>query len=139
MARNEQRTESSNFAAAEKVSVMPGGGLVPLRLPAGALTYLDRNQYISNMEVVAYFPAAGLMFFGDEHSCLWAKGKRRLIAFQGGWMDITDPTKATVIGEKIGGSFQSCIYNSKLKKWIRVVAHQMPLTPGNQQYPRRKD
>ena len=34
--------------------------------------------------------------------------------------------------------FQSCVYNSRLKKWIRVVAHQMPLTPGTQQYPRGK-
>ena len=46
----------SKFAEAEKVSVMPGGGTVPFRLPAGALSYLDRNQYISNMEIVAYYP-----------------------------------------------------------------------------------
>ena len=38
----------SKFAEAEKVSVMPGGGTVPFRLPAGALSYLDRQQYISN-------------------------------------------------------------------------------------------
>ena len=137
MAQND-RTASSTFADAEKASVMPGGGVVPLRMPAGALSYLDRNQYISNMEVVSYFPGVNLMIFGDEHSCLWAKGKRRMIAFQGGWLDITEPTKATVVRESGLGTFQSCVYNKQLKKWIRVVSHQMPLTPGTRQYPRGK-
>ena len=50
-----------SFAEAEKASVMPGGGVVPFRMPAGALNYLDRNQYISNMEIVAYFPAVKLI------------------------------------------------------------------------------
>ena len=84
------------------------------------------------------FSAINLSIFGDEHSCLWAKGKRRLIAFKGGWVDITEPTKATVITESGLGTFQSCVYNSRLKKWIRVVSHQMPLTPGTPQYPRGK-
>ena len=48
--------------------VMAGGGTVPLRLPAGALNYLDRDQYISNMEVLAYYPSIKLKMFGDEHS-----------------------------------------------------------------------
>jgi len=136
MAQNDQMAKT--FAEAEKSSVMPGGGVVPLRMPAGALNYLDRNQYISNMEVVAYFPGVNLMIFGDEHSCLWAKGKRRMIAFQGGWLDITEPTKATVVKESGLGVFQSCVYNKQLKKWIRVVSYQMPLTPGTREYPRGK-
>ena len=118
--------------------VMAGGGTVPLRLPAGALNYLDRDQYISNMEVLAYYPSIKLKMFGDEHSCMWAKGKRRLIAFQGGWVDITDPLNATVIEEKNLSTFQSCVYNSKLKKWLRITAHQMPLTPGTPEFPRGK-
>jgi len=121
-----------------KDGVMPGGGVVPFRLPAGALNYLDRNQYISNMEVIAYYPKIDIAIFGDEHSCLWAKGKRRLIAFKGGWIDITEPKKATVIAHNSFGVFSSCVYNSGLKKWIGVVAHQMPLTPGTPQYPRGK-
>ncbi|MDB5560566.1 MAG: hypothetical protein JWQ36_3500 [Enterovirga sp.] len=138
MGQDEDRSALSQFAEAERFSVMPGGGVVPLRLPAGALTYLDRNQYASNVEVLGYFPGVNLQFFGDEHSCLWAKGERRMIAFQGGWMDITDPTKPTVIREGNLGTFQSCVFNTRLKKWIRVVAHQMPLTPGTQQFPRGK-
>jgi len=126
------------FAEAEKASVMPGGGVVPFRLPAGALNYLDRNQYSSNMDVIAYYPGVGLNIFGDEHSCMWAKGKRRMVAYERGWIDITDPKKAVVIEEKGHQTFQSCVYNTKLKKWIRIVAHQVPLTPGTPEYPRGK-
>ncbi len=61
-----------------------------------------------------------------------------MIAFQGGWMDITEPTNATVVKEDGLGTFQSCVYNKQTKKWIWVVSHQMPLTPGTQQYPRGK-
>lgn len=118
--------------------VMDGGGTVPFRLPAGALTYLDRASYISNMEIVSYFPDIKLTIFGDEHSCLWARGKRRMIAYQGGFVDITDPLNASVIGERGLGVFQSCVFHTALKKWIRVVAHQMPLTPGTPDYPRGK-
>ncbi|OZI67277.1 LVIVD repeat-containing protein [Bordetella genomosp. 11] len=140
MAGNNAHTPStaSPDEAGKIVGVMPGGGTVPLRLPAGALDYLDRNQYISNMEVIDFFPSIKLTIFGDEHSCMWAKGSRRLIAFQGGWVDITDPRRATVIPEPDLATFQSCVYNTKLRKWIRVVAHQMPLTPGTMQYPRGK-
>jgi hypothetical protein len=140
MARNDDHAPSSPSPAdAERiVGVMPGGGTVPLRLPAGALDYLDRNQYISNMEVIDFFPSIKLTIFGDEHSCMWAKGDRRLIAFEGGWVDITDPRRATVVPESGLSTFQSCVYNTKLKKWIRVVAHQMPLTPGTMEYPRGK-
>ena len=140
MTQNEDQAIASKSAAdaGRVVGVMEGGGTVPLRLPAGALNYLDRNAYISNMEIIAFFPSIKLTIFGDEHSCMWAKGKRRLIAFKDGWVDITEPLKATVIGESDLSTFQSCVYNSNLKKWIRVVSHQMPLTPGTPQYPRGK-
>src|SRR5699024_2274483 len=35
-------------------------------------------------------------------------------------------------------TFQSCIYNERLKKWLRIVSYQMPLTPGTPNYPRGK-
>jgi len=140
MAGHDDQTASGASAADTQrhEGVMPGGGTGPLRLPAGALNYLDRHQYISNMEIVAYYPSIKLKMFGDEHSCLWAKGKRRLIAFSEGWVDITEPTKAAVIKEGNFPTFQSCVYNNKLKKWLRVTSHQMPLTPGTPQYPRGK-
>jgi LVIVD repeat-containing protein len=139
MAEAEDPAFVSSFRDAGKaIGVMPGGGTVPFRLPAGALIYLDRNQYISNMEIIAYYPSIRLTIFGDEYSCMWSKGSRRLIAFQGGWVDITEPKNATMIGESGLGMFQSCVYNSRLRKWLRVVAHQMPLTPGTVEYPRGK-
>jgi LVIVD repeat len=139
MARDdEQRSATTSVEGKRVVGVMEGGGTVPFRLPAGALNYLDRNQYISNMEIVSFNPSIDLMIFGDEHSCMWAKGSRRLIAFKGGWVDITEPTKTSVIPDKNLEMFQSCVYNTRLKKWIRVVAHQMPLTPGTMEYPRGK-
>src|SRR5688572_20080858 len=132
---DDHATPSKSVAEAGRVvGVMEGGGTVPLRLPAGALNYLDRNEYISNMEVIAFFPSIKLTIFGDEHSCMWAKGTRRLIAFMDGWVDITEPLKATVISEGGLSTFQSCVYNSRLKKWIRVISHQMPLTPGTPEY-----
>jgi hypothetical protein len=139
MAQTDDSISASNIRPARgAIGVMPGGGTVPFRLPAGALNYLDRNQYISNMEIVAYYPSIKLTIFGDEYSCMWSKRARRLIAFQGGWVDITEPKNATVIAEGGLGTFQSCVYNNRLKKWLRVVAQQMPLTPGTVQYPRGK-
>ena len=84
-----------------KDGVMRGGGVVPFRMPAGALSYLDRNQYISNMAIIGYFPEIDLQLFGDEYSCLWAKGKRRLIAHKSGFIDVTEPTKATEICQPV--------------------------------------
>jgi len=118
--------------------VMPGGGTVPLRLPAGALNYLDRNQYSSSMDVIAFYPSIKVDFFGDEHSCMWTNGNKRMLAYAGGWIDITEPKGATVIEEEGLSPFQSCIYNERLKKWIRISAHQIPLTPGTVEYPRGK-
>jgi hypothetical protein len=142
MAQIEDRTGLPRPADAGNVGVMPGGGVVPLRMPAGALNYLDRNQYISNMEIVGYFPQIELQLFGDEYSCLWAKGKRRLIAHKSGFIDITEPTKAIEIANPYFGTprpaFQSCVYNTRLRKWLRVVSWQMPITGGTPQYPRGK-
>src|SRR5690242_3441714 len=131
-------TAAKSAAEERNYGVMAGGGVVPLRMPAGALTYLDRNQYASNMKVVAYYPSIKITIFGDEHSCMWAKGSRRMIAYKDGWIDITEPTKATVIGESGLATFQSCVYNKDLKKWIRVISYSMPLTPGVPEYPRGK-
>ncbi|MFQ6004653.1 MAG: hypothetical protein ACE5OQ_04040 [Woeseia sp.] len=41
-------------AGAQVEGVMPGGGTVPFRLPGGAVDYLDRDQYIRNMEIHAH-------------------------------------------------------------------------------------
>lgn len=59
---------------AQVTGSMPVGGTVPLRMPAGALDYLDRKQYIHNMEIHAHVqPTAG----GGEPWPMWARGKQR--------------------------------------------------------------
>lgn len=133
-AKHDARIEEDD----EVHGVMPGGGTVPLRRPAGSLNYLDRNQYISSMEVIAYYPSIKVDFFGDEHSCMWTKDQRRLLAFEGGWIDITEPKNVSVIEEDDLAPFQTCIFNERLGKWIRIVAHQIPLTPGTIEFPRGK-
>src|ERR1035441_769829 len=45
-------------------------------LPMGSLTYLDRKQYIHNMEIVSHLPGASVAG-GEPLMAMWAKGKQR--------------------------------------------------------------
>jgi len=83
-------------ANAQVTGTVEGGGTVPLRLPLGALDYLDRNQYISNMEIIAHIPGAAVSG-GEPMTAMWAKGKRRLISGGGAWLDVTEPKKAAMV------------------------------------------
>src|SRR5882724_11689670 len=85
--------------AAQVAGSMPGGGTVPLRLPMGALDYLDQNEYISNMEIISFTP--GLTASGGEPlTTMWARGKERAIPGAGAFVNITDPRKPYAMGEK---------------------------------------
>ena len=58
-------------------------------MPACALTYLDRNQHIHNMEIHAHVsPSPG----GGEPWPMWAKGLQRLL-LGSGVIDVTDARK----------------------------------------------
>jgi len=110
---------------------------VPLRLPMGALNYLDRKQYIHNMEIHAHLP--GMTASGGEPlAALWARGPQRLLSGGGGFLDITDARKATMVHR---GSYQgsaNVVYNRQLRKWLALTSAQAPLTDPNPQYPRGK-
>src|SRR5690242_5820278 len=68
--------------AAQVAGSTPGGGTVPLRLPMGALDYLDQKEYISNMEIISFTP--GLLASGGEPlTTMWARGKERAIPGSG--------------------------------------------------------
>ncbi len=41
-------------ARAQVTGLIPGGAVPPMRLPLGALDYLDRKQYIHNMEIISH-------------------------------------------------------------------------------------
>lgn len=118
-------------AAAQVTGSTPGGGTVPLRMPACALDYLDTNQYIRNMEIHAHIqPRAG----GGEPWPMWARGAQRILTGNP-MLDVTDPKKPVIIKVNAGGTLA---YATRLKKWILIDASGPPITPPTPQYPRGK-
>src|SRR5689334_9170516 len=103
---------------------------VPLRLPMGALNSLDRKQYIQNMEIHAHLP--GLTASGGEPlTALWARGPRRLLSAGGGFLDITDPKKVSMVYRGAYQGSANVVYNRQLRKWIILSSSQAPLTDPN--------
>src|SRR5690349_617584 len=122
-----QTSAGAAFAAAQ----------VPLRLPLGALNYLDRKQYIHNMEIHAHLP--GMTASGGEPlTALWAKGPQRLLCGGGGFLDITDPRKVSMVYKGAYQGRANVVYNRQLRKWIVLASSQAPLTDPNLEYPRGK-
>ncbi|MBI2220765.1 MAG: hypothetical protein HYU53_06105 [Acidobacteria bacterium] len=123
-------------ARAQVSGVMPGGGTVPFRLPMGALPYLDRNQYVHNMDVHAFVPGpetAG----GEPLMNMWAKGRQRLLPASGGWLDITDPVKPVEVKAGSIRLRKICVaYNTALRKWIAVESVEPPMPRHTPKYPR---
>jgi hypothetical protein len=56
--------------SAQKTELMPNGGMVPFRLPMGALDYLDQKQYASNMQVVSHVSGPSISS-GEPLMVLW--------------------------------------------------------------------
>src|SRR5580704_6665280 len=104
-------------------------------LPMGALTYLDKKQYIHNMEIQAHLP--GVTIAGGEPLCvMWARGKQRLLPGGAGFVDISDAKNPTVLNKGVTqSSFAAVAYNTKLKKWIMMVTAAQPLTMEVPEYP----
>src|SRR5712692_1715569 len=114
---------------------MPGGGSVPLRLPIGAMEYLDRKEYIHNMEIHAHL--SGVTASGGEPlTTMWAKGAQRLLPGGGGFVDISDGRKPVALYRRVYQGGLGCVaYNANLKKWIMMNSAASPLTAPNPQYP----
>src|SRR3990170_67414 len=100
---------------AQVTGVRPGGATIPYRLPKGALTYLDRKEYIHNMEIISFTPDVTIAG-GEPLMNLWAKGRQRMLPAGGdGWLDISEPKKPVVV--KSAARPQGCVaYNTRLKK-----------------------
>jgi len=83
---------------------------IPLAM--GALTYLDRKQYIHNMEIQAHLP--GVTVTGGEPLCvLWARGKQRLLPGGGGFVDISEGKNPVVLNKGVTqSSFGAVAYNT---------------------------
>src|SRR5665213_3701058 len=58
-------------------------------LPMGSLTYIDKKQYIHNMEIISHIPGASISG-GEPLMVMWAKGKQRLLPAGGDFMDISE-------------------------------------------------
>jgi hypothetical protein len=136
----------TSVANGQVEGTMPGGGTVPYRLPLGALDYLDRKQYIHNMEIHAHLKwptgkSQGLLWSvscggGEPPVTLWARGKQRIIPGGGGFIDISEARKPFVINEGLcPGVCPNIAYNRKLKKWIRIQDASIPITQPNPKYP----
>jgi hypothetical protein len=119
--------------SAQTTGLMPGGGKVPFRLPAGALDYLDRKQYIHNMEIHAHLSGTSVSG-GEPLMAMWAKGRQRLLPGGGGWVDVSDARNPVVVKTpaRIGGAVA---YNTKLKKWIAMASAAAPLTSASPEFP----
>jgi hypothetical protein len=119
--------------SAQKTGLTPDGGMVPFRLPMGALDYLDQKQYISNMQVVSHLSGPSISS-GEPLMVLWAKGRQRLLPANGGWVDISDAKKPVLMksSQRLGGPV---IYNKTLKKWIMMSTAAAPLTNGTPEHP----
>jgi len=111
------------------------GGKVPLKIPLGALDYIDKGEYIHNFEIHSF--VEGTRFrAGEPLMTLWAKGRQRLLPAGGGWLDITDPRKPVVVALKKEGSVGGCVaYNTKLRKWLAVTSAGQPNTSAGPDYP----
>jgi len=126
-------------AAAQVDGTGPGGGTLPLRRPIGQLDYLDRKEYISNMTIHAHLSGARGSG-GEPMTSMWARGRQRLLYGQGGFIDVSEPTKPAVFNRAVftGGGQANVVYNSRLKKWIVMTALQAPLTDPTPHYPHGK-
>jgi hypothetical protein len=120
---------------AQKSPLLPGGGTVPFRTPLGALDYIDKKQYIHNMEIISF--VEGVRFSaGEPLMAMWAKGPQRLLPAGGGWLDITEPKKPFFVKAAGTGRVGGCVaYNTKLRKWLSVTSAGQPNTSASPQYP----
>ena len=144
-------------AKAQVTGVRPGGGTIPYRLPLGAMTYLDRKDYIHNMEIISYTPGVTVNV-GEPLMNLWARGKQRMLPAGGGWLDITEPKKPIIIGPDgkavpagersrggRGGGEEGgartprpggcVVYNTRLKKWLAMSSAGQPITSSRPEFP----
>jgi hypothetical protein len=121
-------------ARAQVTGLTPGGGTPPFPLALGALDYLDRKQYIHNMEIIATVPGTTISG-GEPLMAMWARGKQRLLPANGGFLDVTDPRKPVVMNKNITRGFGAVVYNTQLKKWIMMCTAAAPLTSATPEFP----
>jgi hypothetical protein len=123
----------STSLQAQYSGIMEDGLGVPFRLPSGALNYLDRNEYIHNMEVISYLEGPEIRS-GEPLMAMWARGAQRLIGAGRGWVDVSDPRNPEYIDA--GQVIQGCIsFHEGTGRWLMVRTHGQPLSGAVPGYP----
>jgi hypothetical protein len=91
-----------------------------------SLTYLDRNMYIQNMEILAHI-LPGQSRGGKMQ--MMARGDRRYLFQEGDVIDVSDLRKPELYNKKgfVGGQLQLA-FNNQLKKWILMTGAPAPIT-----------
>jgi hypothetical protein len=122
----------SMSASAQFAGIMPEGLGVPFRLPMGALNYLDRNEYIHNMEIVS-FTEGPQISSGEPLMVMWARGAQRLLPAGTAWLDISNPRNPERIdaGMPLRGTVS---FQESTRKWIYLRTYGQPLSnaePGS--------
>jgi hypothetical protein len=84
-----------------------------------SITYLDRNMYRKNTDVLAHF-GPGEQRGGKMQ--MMAIGPRRFLFQQGDVIEVTEPLKPKMLnkGGNVGNQLQVA-YNAKLGKWILMT------------------
>ncbi len=120
-------------ATAQYSGLMEGGLGLPFRLPMGALNYLDRNQYLHNMEIISYTEGPQISS-GEPLMTMWARGDRRLLPTNIGWLDLSNPRDPEIIdlGMNIRGTVS---FQESTGKWLFMSRHGQPLSGASPQYP----
>jgi hypothetical protein len=123
----------SATAEAQYSGLMEGGLGVPFRLPMGALNYLDRNEYIHNMEIVSYTENHPIQS-GEPLMAMWARGDERLLPTTNGWLDISRPRDPQFVdaGARIQGAIA---FQESTNKWIMMRTHGQPLSGAVPEFP----
>ena len=106
-----------------------------LPLPLGSLMYLDRKQYIHNMEIISHLSGSTISG-GEPLMVMWAKGRQRLLPAGGGFIDISDAKNPMVLNKGVIKGNGCVAYNRNLKKWIMMSTAAQPLTGAVPEYPR---
>jgi hypothetical protein len=104
-------------------------------LPLGSLNFIDKKQYIHNMEIISHISGASISG-GEPLMVMYAKGKQRLLPAGGDFVDISEAKNPVMLNKKrvIQGN-GPVVYNTKLKKWIMMCTAAQPLTSATPQYP----
>src|SRR5580658_347624 len=80
-------------------------------LPMGSLTFLDKKQYIHNMEIISHLPGATISG-GEPLMAMWAKGKQRLLPAGGDFVDVSEPTKPVVLNKGVIKGNGAVVFNT---------------------------